>query len=92
VWPSKHQEQFAEAIHEFCQRECGTLTQRDAVTDRGTLSSGPEILAKLARLGWLGVSLPAEYGGSGAGFVDECVFLEESSRGQCSVIRDVISP
>ena len=35
----------------------------------------------MADLGWLGVSLPEEYGGGGAGFVDECVFLEETSRG-----------
>ena len=27
------------------------------------------------------MSLPEEYGGGGAGFVDECIFLEESSRG-----------
>ncbi|MFD4972875.1 acyl-CoA dehydrogenase family protein [Streptomyces sp. NPDC058424] len=78
---SKEQKQFAEAIREFSLRECGTLAQRDAVTDGGTLSNSPQILAKLAELGWLGVSLPAEYGGGGAGFVDECVFLEETSRG-----------
>jgi alkylation response protein AidB-like acyl-CoA dehydrogenase len=81
VRPGKQQEQFAEAIREFCRRECGTLAQRDCVTDGGTLSNSPQILAKLARLGWLGVPLPAAYGGGGVGFMDECVFLEESSRG-----------
>ncbi|MCQ4079188.1 acyl-CoA/acyl-ACP dehydrogenase [Streptomyces sp. RB6PN25] len=78
---SKEQQQFAEAVREFCLRECGTLAQRDAVTEGGTLSNSPQILSKLAALGWLGVSLPAEYGGGGAGFVDECVFLEATSRG-----------
>jgi alkylation response protein AidB-like acyl-CoA dehydrogenase len=73
--------QFAAAIREFSRRECGTLAQRDALTEGGTQANSPEILAKLAALGWLGVSLPAEYGGGGAGFVDECVFLEESARG-----------
>jgi alkylation response protein AidB-like acyl-CoA dehydrogenase len=77
----KDRQQFAEAIREFAQRECGTLAQRDALTEGGTQANSPQILAKLAALGWLGVSLPAEYGGGGAGFVDECVFLEESSRG-----------
>ncbi|MDX6435163.1 MAG: hypothetical protein QOE54_7529 [Streptosporangiaceae bacterium] len=75
------QKQFAETIREFCGRECGTLAQRDALTEGGTLANSPELLKKLADLGWLGVSLPAEYGGGGAGFVDECVFLEETSRG-----------
>lgn len=75
------QNEFARAIRAFCTRECGTLAQRDALTDDDTLANSPEILAKLAEQGWLGVSLPDEYGGGGAGFVDECVFLEETSRG-----------
>lgn len=73
--------ELAAAIRDFSQRECGTLAQRDALTEGGTQANSPLILAKLAALGWLGVSLPAGYGGGGAGFVDECVFLEESSRG-----------
>jgi alkylation response protein AidB-like acyl-CoA dehydrogenase len=77
----KDRREFAAAIREFSQRECGTLAQRDAATEGGTQANSPRILARLAALGWLGVSLPAEYGGGGAGFVDECVFLEESSRG-----------
>jgi acyl-CoA dehydrogenase len=78
---SAEQHQFAETIRTFCAQELGTLAQRDAVTEGGTLSNSPQVLAKLADLGWLGVSLPEEYGGGGAGFVDECVFLEETSRG-----------
>jgi alkylation response protein AidB-like acyl-CoA dehydrogenase len=78
---SAEQHQFAETIRTFCAQELGTLAQRDAVTAGGTLSNSPQVLAKLAELGWLGVSLPEEYGGGGAGFVDECVFLEETSRG-----------
>ena len=41
-----------------------------------------EIYAKLAELGWLGVAIPEEYGGSGGGMVDLCLLLEEISRGQ----------
>jgi alkylation response protein AidB-like acyl-CoA dehydrogenase len=77
----KDRQEFAAAIREFSERECGTLAQRDTLTEGGTQANSPRILAKLAALGWLGVSLPSEYGGGGAGFVDECVFLEESSRG-----------
>jgi alkylation response protein AidB-like acyl-CoA dehydrogenase len=73
--------EFAAAIREFSRRECGSLAERDALTEGGTQANSPRLLAKLAALGWLGVSLPGEYGGGGAGFVDECVFLEESSRG-----------
>lgn len=43
--------------------------------------TAPELLRTLAGQGWLGVSLPAEYGGIGSTFVDECLFIEETTRG-----------
>lgn len=73
--------EFAKAIEDFCERECGTLAQRDALTDNETVATSFELLKKMSDLGWLGVSLPEEYGGGGAGFVDECVFIEEAHRG-----------
>lgn len=76
------QTEFAGAIREFCARECGTLEQRDTLTAGGTLADSVSLLAKL---GWLGISLPEEYGGSGAGLVDECVFLEATARGLAPV-------
>ncbi|MGI6873323.1 MULTISPECIES: acyl-CoA dehydrogenase family protein [Amycolatopsis] len=75
------QDEFAAAVRAFCDRECRTLAQRDALTAGGTLANSPEILRKLAAHGWLGVSIPEAYGGAGAGMVDECLFLEETSRG-----------
>jgi alkylation response protein AidB-like acyl-CoA dehydrogenase len=35
---------------------------------------------ELAELGWLGVSVPEEYGGTGLGFVEEAVLIEELGR------------
>ena len=35
----------------------------------------------MAELGWLGVTIPEEFGGSGGGMVDACLFMEETSRG-----------
>lgn len=78
--------EFAEAVRDFCLRELGTLAQRDALTENETVANSPEILEEMANLGWLGVSLPEEYGGGGAGFVDECVFLEESHRGMAPIL------
>lgn len=73
--------EFASAIEAFCQREYGTSAQWDALTENDTVATSQVILDKMADLGWLGVSLPEEYGGGGAGFVDECVFIEEAHRG-----------
>lgn len=78
--------EFAKAIEDFCDRECGTLAQRDALTENETVANSPAILQKMAELGWLGVSLPEQYGGGGAGFVDECVFLEETNRGLAPIL------
>ena len=35
----------------------------------------------MAELGWLGVTIPEEYGGSGGTMLDACLFMEETSRG-----------
>ncbi len=78
---SDEQRQFADAIRDFCARECGTREQRLALTEGGRIANSRELLAKLAELGWLGVSVPEDYGGAGAGMVEECIFLEETSRG-----------
>jgi alkylation response protein AidB-like acyl-CoA dehydrogenase len=72
---------FARAIEQFCADNCGTAEQRAALTDGGRISNSAELLSRLADLGWLGVSLPVEYGGGGAGMVEECIFLEETARG-----------
>src|SRR5690242_1841796 len=79
------QEDFAAAIRDFCQRECGTREQRDALTDGGRHPHNREIYAKMAELGWLGVAVPEAYGGSGGGLVDMCLFLEETARGQAPI-------
>ncbi|NDK91472.1 acyl-CoA/acyl-ACP dehydrogenase [Gordonia desulfuricans] len=78
---STEQREFAAAVSDYCRRELATVAQRDAVTDGGTLANSPTVLADMARNGWLGVSLPEQFGGGGAGFVEECIFLEESTRG-----------
>ena len=40
----------------------------------------PELWRKMAGLGWLGLTLPAEYGGAGGSFLDLMVLLEECGR------------
>ena len=75
------QRDFAAAIRDFAQRECGKREQRDALTDHGRHPHNPELYAKIAELGWLGIAIPEAYGGSGGGMVDLALFLEETARG-----------
>jgi isovaleryl-CoA dehydrogenase len=75
------QRAFVEAIRDFASRECGTREQRNTLTDHGRDPHNQELYERIGELGWLGVAIPDEYGGSGGGAVDMCLLLEESTRG-----------
>jgi isovaleryl-CoA dehydrogenase len=75
------QRDFVEAIRGFCRRECGTQEQRERLTNGYSEAHSGELYSKMAEIGWLGVTIPEEYGGSGGGMVDACLFMEETSRG-----------
>ena len=75
------QRDFQEAIRNFAKRELGTQEQREKATKHYEELHNQEIYEKLAELGWLGVGIDEEYGGSGGGMVDQCIFLEETMRG-----------
>ena len=76
---------FREAIRDLAEREAGTAEQREKLTDNYAELHNQEIYEKLAKLGWLGVSIDEEYGGAGQGMVDACIFLEETARGQLPI-------
>ncbi|CCW15381.1 acyl-CoA dehydrogenase family protein [Rhodococcus aetherivorans] len=79
------QQDFAAAVADFCRREVGTRAQRDALTDHGTHSHSQELYRKMADLGWLGVTVPEEFGGSAGSTVDLCILLEQSTRGMAPI-------
>ena len=74
------QNDFVDAVRDFGRRECGTREQRDALTGGGKHPHNQELYSQVAELGWLGVAIPEEYGGTGGGMVDLCLLLEESAR------------
>ena len=78
---TEEQQAFAEAIRDFARRECGTHEQRQALTDHGAEQHNQQLYKQVAELGWAGVSLPEEYGGSGGGLVEQCIFFGEVFRG-----------
>lgn len=73
------------AVRDFCQRELGTREQRNALTHNGEHAHRDVIYAKLAEAGYLGISIPEEYGGSGGGLMDQCLLHEELYRGLAPV-------
>jgi isovaleryl-CoA dehydrogenase len=76
---------FVRAIGDFCRREVGDREQRDKLTDGGRTPHNTELYRKMADLGWLGISLPEEYGGAGQGMVDLVLFLEETAYWQAPI-------
>ncbi|WP_327000273.1 acyl-CoA/acyl-ACP dehydrogenase [Dactylosporangium sp. NBC_01737] len=79
------QRSFLEAVQDFCSREAGTRAQRLALTDGGRDNHSPELYRRMADLGWLGLALPEEFGGGGAGMTDLCLFLETTARAMAPI-------
>ena len=79
------QQDFVAAIRDFADREAGTAEKREALTENHTLHHNQDLYEKIAELGWLGVTIPEEYGGSGGTYLDASLFMEETSRGMLPV-------
>jgi isovaleryl-CoA dehydrogenase len=72
---SAEQEHFVEAIRDFAARE--RFESDDGHSD--------EVAARMGELGWYGLQIPEQYGGSGGSFLDATLFLEETARGRIPV-------
>jgi alkylation response protein AidB-like acyl-CoA dehydrogenase len=76
------QHSLVSTVREFAAKECGSRDKRLELTSGGTTHTNLDIARKLAELGFLGLSIPEEYGGSGGGLFDACLFLEELTYNQ----------
>ena len=79
------QNSMVATIREFAAKECGTREKRLALTDGGKTHHNAETARKLADLGFLGLSIPEEYGGAGGSLFDACLFIEELAYNQIPV-------
>lgn len=62
----------------FLTTECPKSLVRDMVEDERGYP--PELWRKMAELGWMGLVIPEEYGGSGGSFLDLAIIEEEMGR------------
>ena len=79
------QQDFQDAVRDFCARETATREQRDALLDPDEEDQSSIVYKRLAELGWLGVAIPEEYGGSGGTYVEQTILFEELWRGMAPV-------
>ena len=75
---SEEQELLRATARKFLENECSSEFVRKRMAEPGGVTD--EFWAKVAEQGWLGLVFAEEYGGSGLGFVDLTVLMEEMGR------------
>jgi alkylation response protein AidB-like acyl-CoA dehydrogenase len=75
---NEQQEMLKTMAHDFLEKECPEAVVRKIETDERGYS--PELWRKIAELGWLGLTYPEEYGGTGGNLIDLMVIHEEIGR------------
>ena len=75
---TEEQEMLRDMARNFLATECPKSLVREMVEDERGYP--PELWQKMADLGWLGLVIPEEYGGSGANLFDLAIILEEMGR------------
>src|ERR671910_435762 len=75
---SDEQKQMRDEARKFLAEKCPPKAVREVLD--GKASYDKELWKGLAELGFLGVAIPEEFGGSGAGHLELCVVAEELGR------------
>ncbi len=65
-----------DSARDFLSRECPLRTVIKALDDSETGFS-PDLWRQMVEMGWVGMSLPTEYGGVGSSFMDVATLFEE---------------
>ena len=75
---NQEQELLRATARKFFENECASEFVRARMAEPAGVTD--DFWAKLAEQGWLGLIYPEEYGGTGLGFVDLTVLMEEMGR------------
>ncbi len=75
---SEEQTLIRDSARDFLENECPEEHVRAMEEDEAGYS--PDLWKKMAELGWQGLMIPEEHGGSGFSYLDLCVLVEEFGR------------
>lgn len=75
---NEEQEMLRKSAREFLTAECPKSMVRQL--EDGDSGHSPQLWAKMARLGWMGILVPEEYGGTGWTMIEQAVLFEELGR------------
>jgi alkylation response protein AidB-like acyl-CoA dehydrogenase len=75
---SEEQEMLRKSARDFLEDKCPKTLVREMETDEKGYP--PDLWQEIGGLGWMGLAFPESYGGSGMGFIDLAILLEEMGR------------
>ena len=75
---TEEQEMLRKSARDFLAIACPKSLVREMAKDEK--GHPPQLWQKMGEMGWMGLIIPEEYGGAGAGFFDLVVLLEEMGR------------
>src|SRR5271165_5162866 len=75
---SPEQQRMREAARRFLAERCTPTAVRKVFEGEAGYDKG--LWRELAELGYLGIAIPEEFGGSGGGYLELCVIAEELGR------------
>ena len=75
---SEEQKMFRSSVQDFLKKECPMSLVREIEEQKSDYSR--ELYRKMAGLGWLGIMIPEEYGGTEGDWVDMAILYEEAGR------------
>jgi alkylation response protein AidB-like acyl-CoA dehydrogenase len=78
------QQDFVRSVRDFCAKEFPSDRLRELTNGYEDMHSD-EVARRMAELGWYGLTIDEEYGGSGGSFLDAALFLEESAYGRAPI-------
>jgi alkylation response protein AidB-like acyl-CoA dehydrogenase len=84
---SEEQQLFKTSVNNFLSKNYQTDVLRKML--RGETGFPSELWEKISELGWLGVAIPEEYGGSGMGFQELIILFEET--GSACLVSPLLS-
>ena len=85
---SEEQEMLKAMAREFLTDKLPKAVVREI--EESELGYSADLWREIAELGWVGLVFPEQYGGSGMGFLDLAVLLEEMGKaGSRHVLREI---
>ncbi|RMX36972.1 hypothetical protein pdam_00005090 [Pocillopora damicornis] len=75
---TSEQKQLRETVSNFCQKELAPYA--DQIDKENNFLQLRDFWKNLGHLGLLGITVPEHLGGSGLGYLDHCIIMEEMSR------------